>query len=105
MLKRSCQHAGRVVALLLVVGLTVAVVRSAEPASSIVFTDVTQRSGVTFVHHNGAAGGNLWYPEIFGGGVAVLDIDGDAWPDLLFVDGKDWQPAGRRPRHGLFRNN
>jgi hypothetical protein len=70
----------------------------------IVFTDVADRAGLRFVHHNGAAG-NYWYPELFGGGVAVLDIDGDNWPDLLFVNGKDWQPGGRRARHGLFRNN
>jgi enediyne biosynthesis protein E4 len=71
----------------------------------IVFTDITARAGITFVHNNGAAAGNKWYPELFGGGVAVLDIDGDAWPDLLFVDGKDWQKDGRRSRHGLYRNN
>ena len=77
---------------------------AAQTQPPIVFTDVTDRAGITFVHHNGAAG-NKWYPELFGGGVAVLDIDGDAWPDLLFVNGKDWQPGGRRPRHGLYRNN
>jgi hypothetical protein len=77
---------------------------AAQTQPPIVFTDVTDRAGITFAHHNGAAG-NKWYPELFGGGVAVLDIDGDAWPDLLFVNGKDWQPAGRRPLHGLYRNN
>ena len=77
---------------------------AAQARPPIVFTEVTDRSGITFVHHNGAAG-NKWYPELFGGGVAILDIDGDTWPDLLFVNGKDWQPAGRRPRHGLYRNN
>src|SRR5687768_8564122 len=71
---------------------------------ALTFTDVTARAGISFVHHNGAAG-NKWYPELFGGGVAVLDIDGDAWPDLLFVNGKDWQPGGRRARHALYLNN
>ena len=70
----------------------------------IVFTDVADRAGIGFVHRNGAAG-NFWYPELFGGGVAVLDLDGDAWPDLLFVNGRDWQVDGRPARHGLFRNN
>ncbi len=76
---------------------------AAQPAPQVAFTDITERAGIAFVHHSGAAG-NKWYPELFGGGVAVLDIDGDAWPDLLFVDGKEWQPGGRS-RHGLYRNN
>ena len=51
--------------------------RAHNPGRQITFTDVTARAGITFVHHNGAAG-NKWYPELFGGGVAVLDVDGDS---------------------------
>jgi enediyne biosynthesis protein E4 len=68
------------------------------------FANVTDAAGLTFTHHTGAAG-DKWYPELFGGGVAVLDIDGDRWPDLLFVNGRDWRPDGQPARHGLFRNN
>jgi len=77
---------------------------SSQSQTPIIFTDTTERAGIAFVHQNGAAG-NYWYPELFGGGVAVLDIDSDGWSDLLFVNAKDWQPGGRRARHGLFRNN
>ena len=77
---------------------------AAQPRAPLTFTDVTARAGITFVHHNGAAG-NQWYPELFGGGVAVLDIDRDRWPDLLFVNGKDWPSGGTAARHGLYRNN
>ena len=81
-----------------------AALRAAQPQPPIVFTDVAGTAGIGFVHQNGAAG-NYWYPELFGGGVAVLDIDGDTWPDLLFVNGRDWQADARRSRQGLFRNN
>ena len=81
-----------------------AALRAAQPQPPIVFTDIADTAGIRFVHQNGAAG-NYWYPELFGGGVAVLDIDGDTWPDLLFVNGRDWQADARRSRQGLFRNN
>lgn len=83
---------------------TVVSLHATQPRAPITFTDVTTPAGITFVHHNGAAG-QKFYPELFGGGVAVLDIDGDTWPDLLFVNGKDWQPGGKRARHGLYLNN
>jgi hypothetical protein len=87
-----------------VVGVAAVALGAAQLRPQVAFMDITERAGITFVHHNGAAG-KKWYPELFGGGIAVLDIDGDSWPDLLFVNGKDWQPGGPRPKHGLYRNN
>jgi hypothetical protein len=81
----------------LVIGL------SAAP-QPFTFADITSKSGVTFAQRNGAAGA-FWYPELFGGGVVVLDVDGDRWPDLLFVNGKEWRPGASRARHALYRNN
>ena len=87
------------------VAATVVSLHGIQPGRQpITFTDVTTRAGITFVHHNGAAG-QKFYPELFGGGVAVLDIDGNTWPDLLFANGKDWKPGGQRARHGLYLNH
>ncbi len=66
------------------------------------YSDATAAAGIAFIHENGAAGAR-WYPELFGGGVAVLDVDGDRRPDLLFVNGREWTP-GARARHALYRN-
>ncbi|HUR34932.1 MAG TPA: CRTAC1 family protein [Vicinamibacterales bacterium] len=79
----------------------------ARAAASVPFTfaDATAAAGLAFTHENGAAGA-YWYPELFGGGVAVLDADGDRWPDLLFVNGRSWKPgSSARAAHALYRNN
>ena len=62
-----------------------------------VFTDVTAAAGIAFRHENGAYGEKL-LPETMGGGVAVLDFDGDGRPDLLFVNSSFWPwqaPVGK----------
>ena len=67
-------------ALLAVSALAAAVVGAALTLSAagqpFTYTDVTSRAGISFTHENGAAGAR-WYPELFGGGVAVLDVDAD----------------------------
>ena len=71
-----------------------AVARTAA-APPVPFTDVTTASGIAFVHHNGAYGEKL-LPETMGGGVAILDFDGDGDQDLFFVDSTRWAegPSG-----------
>ncbi len=72
--------------------------------TAVTFTDRTREAGITFAHHSGATG-RFWYPELFGSGVAVLDIDGDLWPDLLFVDGRERRAGAEPSRPALYRNN
>lgn len=85
--------------------LSLGVPTSTQSGGGLTLADVTASARLAFQHHNGAAGAKF-YPELFGGGVAVLRIDADERPDLLFVNGRDWSA---RPdiatRHGLFRNN
>jgi hypothetical protein len=76
----------------------------AAPAGPIVFTDITRAAGITFVHNSGRAG-KKFLPETLGSGGAFLDADGDGWPDILLVNGKDWAPRGRRSLAALYRNN
>ncbi|NNE71122.1 MAG: CRTAC1 family protein [Rhodothermales bacterium] len=61
-----------------------------EPASSILFTEVTQQAGLAgFSHYNGAAG-DFWFPETMGAGAAVVDVNDDGWQDLVLVAGGGW---------------
>ncbi len=68
------------------------------------FVDATASAGIKFVHNSGRAG-KKWLPETMGSGCAFLDADGDGWPDVLLVNGKDWTPRGRRSVAALYRNN
>ena len=82
--------------------------RAAIPVPKVPFTDVTDAAGITFTHFNGAAGKKL-LPETMGGGVCVLDYDGDGRQDLLFVNACPWpgHSAPEKPAAScltLYRN-
>jgi enediyne biosynthesis protein E4 len=81
-----------------------AVWAAAQPAGGPVFTDVTAAAGIHFTHNSGRAG-HKWLPETLGAGCAFFDADGDGWPDILLINGKDWTPRGRRALPRLYRNN
>jgi hypothetical protein len=74
-----------------------------KPAG-VVFTDVTAQAGIRFVHNSGRAG-KKYLPESLGAGCAFFDADGDGWPDILLINGKDWAPRGRKSTAALYRNN
>jgi hypothetical protein len=77
---------------------------AAPAAGAITLTDITKAAGITFVHNSGRAG-KKFLPETLGAGGAFLDVDGDGWPDILLVNGKDWAPRGRKSTAALYRNN
>ena len=66
-------------------------------ATPVVFTDVTEPAGIRFTHTTGAFGAK-YMPETFGSGVLWLDVDGDGWQDILFVNATAWpeRPEERR---------
>ncbi len=68
------------------------------------FADVTAQAGIKFVHNAGKQG-KKYLPETMGSGVAWIDIDGDGWQDLIFVNSRDWTPRGRRTTAAVYRNN
>jgi hypothetical protein len=84
--------------------ILVLVVLSSQDAP-VQFKDVTEAAGIHFLHRSGAFG-KKYLPETLGSGVAVLDFDGDGWPDLLFVNGRNWDGhPGPRSTPALYRNN
>jgi len=86
---------------------------SAEAASYI---DATAATGLDFTHFSGASG-EYHFPEISGGGAALVDYDGDGDLDLFLVQGSMlargakvgsalFPPAGGEPPSDrLFRND
>jgi hypothetical protein len=74
------------------------------PDMGVRFVDTTAKAGIHFQHNTGAAG-KRYLPETLGSGVAFVDLDGDGWADILFVNGKDFTPRGRRTTAALYRNN
>ncbi|MBC8869128.1 MAG: VCBS repeat-containing protein, partial [Planctomycetes bacterium] len=80
----------------------------AVAGSSVRFEDVAQSVGIDFHYFNAhdpsrAVPGNY---EIKGGGIAVLDYDGDGWPDVFFTQGCAWPPREDDYTHvdRLYRN-
>jgi len=57
--------------------------------ASLLMTEVSQQSGVDFVHQSGRYGERL-LPETMGSGVAVLDYNNDGHLDLVFVNSCYW---------------
>jgi hypothetical protein len=89
--------------LLVTLAVSAAVVVPAAK-TRVTFADVTASSGIHF-RHNAGRSAKRYLPETLGSGVAFLDVDGDGWLDILFVNGKDWTPHQGRSTAALYRNN
>jgi hypothetical protein len=69
------------------------------------FVDVTDASGITFVHTDGSSGQH-YIAETVTSGVATFDYDGDGLVDIYFPYGAPLPGTNtdRPPRHALYRN-
>lgn len=96
-------------ALLAVVSIAVALTLSsnlgASAANKDIFTDVTERAGITWKQFSGKSE-DRYLIEAMGGGVAFVDYDGDGRQDIFLVNGGE-TPHGRSKepvRNALYRN-
>jgi len=100
-----------VLALIILAGLACRNEQSPEPSlggSPLALpwlTDITDVSGIDFVHDTNAVG-EFRFPEINGAGVGVLDYDNDGWYDLYFVQGGRLPgvEGGQTKSDQLYRN-
>jgi hypothetical protein len=80
----------------------------AEAAGPPLFRDRTPGSGVTFTYRNGEEAGHYALLESLGGGVALLDYDGDGRLDLFVTGGGYFDGPQRQVIQGhpnkLYRN-
>ncbi|HEY1213032.1 MAG TPA: VCBS repeat-containing protein, partial [Bryobacteraceae bacterium] len=84
---------------------------ASAPAPAIQFADITNKAGIHFSHHSGLTG-KKFLPETLGAGCAFIDIDGDGWPSILLINGKDFPNVKNAKAHtatrylpALYRNN
>jgi enediyne biosynthesis protein E4 len=78
-------------------------VSKSSEASPVIFTDVTQSSGINFVHLKGSHGVSTLLEEA-GPGVCAADYDGDGFIDLYFVNGRDLYGRGIKAQNALYHN-
>jgi hypothetical protein len=73
---------------------------------SIRFVDITKSAGIDFLQVSGDPRVKNLIVEAKGGGLALLDADGDGWLDIYFVNGRTFEKTnGPPPKNKLFRNN
>src|SRR5580698_10685942 len=67
--------------------------------------DITHSTGIDFVHLSSPE--QRYIVESMGGGVALIDYDGDGWPDIYFTNSQSVEMAiaGKNARSALYHNN
>ena len=73
------------------------------------FEDVAPQAGLTALNVNGGVTSKRYILEATGSGVAILDYDGDGFPDIFLVNGTylhpEAAPSGPPPTSHLLHNN
>jgi len=100
------------IATLLFCLLLLAPIRSFAPRPGsnslhIQFRDIARQAGLSFLHVSGSAE-KKYLLEAMSGGVAWIDYNKDAWPDLYLINGGRWEDLATRKRsvsNALYRNN
>ncbi len=70
-------------------------------ADGIVFTDVTEQAGLSYIQHSGAY---IFYPMLMSGGVAAGDFDSDGYVDLFVTRMDEADILFRNMCDGTFRD-
>ena len=103
---RSC--ARYLLALIVVLGMHVGMrAQSADPTKATFpqLKDITASTGIHFSHL--ATPEQRYIVESMSGGVALIDYNNDAWPDIYFTNAPSvaMTLAGKKAKGALYRNN
>ena len=78
---------------------------SGQPINYPTLVDITASTGIHFDHKSSPEA--KFIAESMSGGVALIDYDGDGWPDIYFTNAPSVDMAlhGVKARSALFHNN